>query len=221
MKYLIITLILTVFISCNVARKDVLQERFKAAVVNLRQAGLFEDYKNLDDEELTKTLIDKAKKKHQVGEFNDFDELFDPENNRDYFDMHVAELDEKRVWWRDLEADVLNGNMVYAETVKEFGTMSGGYLKPDSVKEEWSSDEGPVKVSFWDSDTLRTFNLKADDDWYDTDFFKYLESSMASNGSPFKFYVHDQSGQDVFIIRLTDEEKDKIENKMNWKLIKF
>lgn len=212
---------MTVLTSCNLGQKDLQEERFKTAVVNLRQAGLFEDYKNLNDDELTKTLIEKAKKKYQTDGYDEFNEIFDPKNNSDFFDLHVAELDETRVWWRDLEADILNGNKVYAETVKEFGILSGGYLKPDKVKEEWTSDEGPVKVSFWDSDTLRTFNLKANDDWYDTDFFKYLESSMTSNGSPFKFYMHDQTGQDVFVIRLTEDEKQKIEKKMGWKLVKF
>lgn len=173
MRYLTTILILTVLNSCNIGQKTGLQEeRFKTAVTNLRQVGFFEDYKNLDDEQLTKTLIEQAKKKHQIGDFNDFDEVFDPKTNADNFDLHVAELDDTRVWWRDLEADILNGNMVYAETVKEFGKLSGGFLKPNQIKEEWVSDEGPVKVSFWDSDTLRVFNLKFNDDWYDMDFFK-------------------------------------------------
>jgi hypothetical protein len=221
MRYLTIIFILTVLTSCNVGQTDSREAKFETAVVNLRQVGLFEKYKNLNDDELTKLLIEKAAKKYQTDGYDEFNEIFDPKNNPDFFGLHVAELDETRVWWRDLEADVLNGNMVYAETVKEFGSLSGGYLKPDKVKEEWTSDEGPVKVSFWDSDTLRTFNLKANDDWYDTDFFKYLESSMANNGSPYKFYMHDQTGQDVFLIRLTEDEKEKLEKKMNWKLVKF
>jgi len=197
------------------------EERFKTVVINLRQVGLFDNYKDLDDERLTKTLLEKAQTKYRGDDYDEFNEIFDPKTNSDFFDLHVAALDETRVWWRDLEADILNGNNVYAETVKEFGKLSGGFLKPDKIKEEWTSDEGPVKVSFWDSDTLRTLNLKFNDDWYDTDFFKYIESSMKSNGSPYQFYMLDQTGQDVFVIRLTEEEKDKIEKKMNWNLVKL
>ncbi len=222
MRYLTTILILATLNSCNVGQKSNLQEeRFKTAVSNLRQGGLFENYKELNDNELTQTLLANAKKKHQVGEFNGFDEIFDPENNADNFDLHVAELDDTRVWWRDLEADVLNGNMVYAETVKEFGKLSGGFLNPSEIREEWTSDEGPVKVSFQDKDTVRVFNLKFYNDWYDTDFFQYLESAMNNNGSPYRLYMHDQTGQDVFVIRLTVDEKDRIEKKMNWKLVKF
>ena len=207
--------------SCNGGQDNLREERFKTTVVDLRQVGFFEVYKDLDDEQLTKILIEKAQKKYRVDGYDEFNEIFDPKTNSDFFDLHVAELDETRVWWRDLEADILNGNNVYTETVKEFGKLSGGFLKPEKIKEEWMSDEGPVKVSFWDSDTLRTLNLKFKDDWYDTDFFKYIESSMKNNGSPYQFYMHDQTGQDVFVIRLTDDEKNKIEKKMNWKLVKL
>jgi hypothetical protein len=31
----------------------------------------------------------------------------------------------------------------------------------------------------------------------------------------------EETGQDVFIIRLTEEEKENIEKSMNWKLAKF
>jgi len=44
---------------------------------------------------------------------------------------------------------------------------------------------------------------------------------MKNNGSPYQFYMHDQTGQDVFVIRLTEDEKEKIEKKMNWKLLKL
>jgi hypothetical protein len=115
----------------------------------------------------------------------------------------------------------LDGNNVYAETVKEFGKLSGGFLQPEQIKEEWISTNGPVKVSFQDMDTLRVMNLKYEDDWYDTDFFKHLEMFMKSNGSPYSFYLHDRTGQDVFVIRLTEDEKEKIEKKMNWNLVKF
>jgi len=106
--------------SCNRAQ-DLQKEKFKTAVTNLRQAGLFDNYKDLDDEQLTKLLIEKAQKKYRVDNNDEFNEIFNLKTNSDFFDLHVAELDETRVWWRDLEADILNGNNVYAETVKEFG----------------------------------------------------------------------------------------------------
>lgn len=221
MRYLIPIFVLIVLTSCNGLQEHSQEERFKDAVVRLRQAGLFAGSRELDDDQLTKNLIEKAKEKYQLDGYNAFDEVFDPETNSDVFDLYVAALDETRVWWKDLEADILNGNNVYAETVKEFAQLSGGFLKADKIQEEWGSDEGPVKVSFWDSDTLRVFNLKYYDDWYDTDFFKYLESSMKFNGSPYQLYIHDRTGQDVFVIRLTAHEKHKIERIMDWKLVEF
>src|SRR5690348_16070635 len=116
MRYLITILILTSLTSCNVRQKrlqeektatETKEERFKTAVVSLRQSGLFADFKALDDEQLTKTLIEKAQKKYNQNGYDEFNEVFDIKNNSDLFDLHVAELDETRVWWRDLEADVL------------------------------------------------------------------------------------------------------------------
>lgn len=197
-----------------------IEERFKASVIALRQVGLFEDYKDHNDEELTQLLIDKAKKKHKFEGFSDFDEVYNPVNNEN-FDLHVAELDDKRVWWRDLEADICKENLVYTETIKEFGKLSGGFLNPDKIKEDWKSDEGPIEISFWDKDTLRVFHPAYNNDWYDTQFFQFIESSMVSNGSPYKLFMHEETGQDVFVIRATEREKDIIEQKMNWKLVKF
>lgn len=44
---------------------------------------------------------------------------------------------------------------------------------------------------------------------------------MINNGSPYQLYMHDKTGQDVFVIRLKEEEKEKIEKKMSWSLVKF
>ena len=232
MRYFITLLIFTSLTSCNLRQKRLqeegvntfsgtMEDRFKTTVVNLRQGGLFADYKNLEVEQLTKALIEKAKIKYQVNGYDSFNEVFNLKNNSDFFDLHVAALDETRVWWRDLEADVLDGNNVYAETVKEFGKLSGGFLSPEQIKEEWISANGPVKVSFQDKDSLRVMNLKFNDDWYDEDFFKYLETFMKNNGSPYSFYLHDQTGQDAFLIRLTVDEKERIQKKMNWNLVRF
>jgi hypothetical protein len=219
---LLTTLLISVFlVSCKAENENLRQERFMSAVVNLRQGGLFENYEDLDDEKLTRTLIERAKRKYRVAEYDGFDKIFDPEGDSESFELHVAALDDTRVWWRDLEADILNGNNVYAQTVEEFGKLSGGFLRPAKIKEEWTSDEGPVKVSFWDSDTLRVFILKYYDDWYDTDFFQHMRSSLEDNGSPYQFYRHDRTGQDVFLIRLTEDEKERIEKKMKWRLWKF
>lgn len=194
-----------------------IKERFKTGVINLRQAGLFEDYKSLSDDSLIHRLSSIAKEQHLWEEFD----FYDSTQNEDYINLKIAQLDPKRVWWHDLEADVLNGNMVYADAVKEFVELSGGYLRAEHIKEEWETDNGPIHISFQDGDTLRTFPLKSYDDWYDEDFFNHMEKFMTANGSPYKFYVYIGTGQDAFVIRLSKTEKEMVERKMRWKLEKF
>lgn len=205
------------------AKKDrpTIKERFKAGVVNLRQAGLFEDYKSLSDDSLTQRLSSIATQQRLWEVFDAYEAVSDSIRNDDYINLKIAQLDPKRVWWHDLEADVLNGNMVYVRAVKEFAELSGGFLQADQIKEEWESDNGPVHISFQDGKTLRAFQLKSNDDWYDEEFFDSMEKFMTANGSPYNFYIYIGTGQDVFIIRLNKLEKEMIEQKMHWKLEKF
>jgi len=221
MRVLIIILTLSVLITCKPERTDSVRDRFMESVIKLRKVGLFEAYKNLTHEQLTDSLIKTAEKNHEFGGFNDFKDVYDPLNNERKFDLHVAELDKERVWWYDLEADVCKENLIYSETIKDFGKLSAGYLKPKEIKEEWKSDTGPIEISFWDGDTLRTFRPEYNDDWYDTKFFDFLQTSMTRNGSPYRFYMHEETGQDVFLIRVTDYEKRRIETEMNWTLVQF
>ena len=223
-KYLLFTLCVWLLAACagkhnESTKKDraSIKERFKTGVINLRQAGLFEDYKSLSDDSLTQRLSSIATEQQLWEEFDAYDSLLE----EDYINLKIAQLDSKRVWWHDLEADVLNGNMVYVSTVKEFVELSGGYLRAEQIREEWETDNGPIRISFQDGDTLRTFPLKSYDDWYDEDFFNYMEKFMTANGSPYNFYVYIGTGQDAFVIRLNKAEKEMVEQKMRWKLEKF
>ena len=194
-----------------------LKEHFKTGVISLRQAGLFEDYKSLSDDSLTQLLSSIAKERQLWEEFDAYDSLID----EDYINLKIAQLDPKRVWWHDLEADVLNGNMVYVDAVKEFVELSGGYLRAEQIKEEWETDNGPIRISFQDGETLRAFQLKSYDDWYDEDFFDHMGKFMTANGSPYNLYVYIGTGQDAFVIRLSKAEKEIVEQKLKWKLEKF
>lgn len=220
MKLLKTVMLLSVLASCN-SGPNSQEQKFKIAVSNLRQVGFFEHHTDLDNEQLTALLMEQARKKYNALGYNEFDALFDPGQNADNFSMHVAKLDETRVWWRDVEADIHIGNDVYKTTAEKFAKISGGYLKANKIREEWVTDAGPVKLSFWDGDTLRVFDLRYYDDWFDTDFFKYLASAMKSNGSPFHFYMHEMTGQDIFVVRLTEQEKTKAEELVHWPLIKL
>lgn len=223
-KHLLFMLCAWLLVACAAKQKEStkkdrpsLKERFRTGVISLRQVGLFEDYKSLSDDSLTQLLSSIAKEQHLWEVF----EVYDSIQDGDFINLKIAQLDPKRVWWHDLEADVLNGNMVYASTVKEFVELSGGYLRAEKIKEEWETDDGPVHISFQDGETLRAFQLRSIDDWYDEDFFSYMEKFMTANGSPYNFYIYIGTGQDVFLIRLTKAEKEMVEQKMRWKLEKF
>lgn len=220
MNKICLAIIFILFVSCS-NRKDAIESKFQESVKDLRMVGFFEGYSNLENEELSTILIKKAKADLAIYGPNEFYNIYNLKWNRDFFDMHVAKLDSTRVWWHDLERGIINGNNIYAKTIMEFESLSNGYLKVDSINESWINDNGPIEVSFIESDTLRTFYPKIQTDWYDIEFFNFLDSLMKKNGSNFNFYIEKNSGQDIFVLRATESEKDKIEKQMNWKFGNF
>jgi hypothetical protein len=129
MRVIVIFLIAVSLTSCVDKRRD----KFLESVKKLRTVGLFEDGKNLNNEQLTDSLIVIAKKEHQLGFFSDFDEVYDPEDEV-MFTLHVAELDPKRVWWHDLEREICKENLIYRKTIAEFAKLSGGFLNAKDIR---------------------------------------------------------------------------------------
>jgi len=167
--------------------------------IAMREIGLFADRSALSDEALG-AAIDEA----VADTWGAPDDI--PQN---LLDLAVAEQDHTRVWWRDLEADVIDGNDVYALTLAEWGEISVGAFEPADITETWDGADGPVIVEF-DHDGTRHFLAPAYlEDWIDPTILVGINELIAGSGRRFELYkAFDQT---AFLMALTDDERRALE----------
>ena len=126
----------------------------------------------------------------------------------------LLRLDTKKVWKEDDSEFVVEGNRSYESTIQEFSYISNGNFQPKDIKETWESRDR-IKITFYINDKQHVIYPKVVSDWADIDgIVKYLNNQIL-NGSDFKFYGGRIS--DVFIIGLTNEERESLEREVGVK----
>jgi hypothetical protein len=124
-------------------------------------------------------------------------------------DLIVAEQDQSRVWWRDLEADVADGNDVYESTVRELAAISVGELSAIDVVETWDSEAGPVSVAVaLDGGAELELRPAMFEDWIDPEILVDLNVAM---GEGRRFESYKAFDQTAFVMALTDSERVSLE----------
>jgi hypothetical protein len=124
-------------------------------------------------------------------------------------DLLVAEQDHARVWWRDLEADVTEGNEVYVTTIEELAAISVGSLDVEDVTETWAAPDGPVTVRFRVNGAKTVLEPAMLEDWIDPGILVALNEVVADSGRRFELYrAFDQT---AFVMALTDDERRALE----------
>jgi hypothetical protein len=169
-------------------------------VAALRAIGLFADREALSDAALTDEL--EAAIEETWGEVPADDPLFE---------LLLAEMDRSRAWWRDLEADVVDGNDVYVTTIQELSAISEGAFAPSSVSESWSSEMGPITVSFelgGESHQLEPAYLE---DWIDPRILGPINDLIRPAGRRFEIVA--AFDQTAFVLALTPDERLALEGR--------
>jgi hypothetical protein len=201
------------------------QQHFNAAIGTLRQCGFFESFGEQSDAQVAFTFLENLALRYADDSFyqqypehrpdhqllNDFSGSPSP---GDY--KSLAAYDYARVWAGDLEADVCMGNNVYAQLVEEYARLSMDTLVPTAIVESWHSEEGPVTIAFESKGQLFTTELAYYDDWIDGEVFSFLDNAMRSQGFSSAVYAEVDTGQDVFLVRATEEEKNRMEQLLGW-----
>jgi hypothetical protein len=130
-------------------------------------------------------------------------------NDDPFLDLLVAEQDPTRVWWRDLEADVSEGNDVYVDTLMGWADISVGAFSPEAVVETWAGEEGPVEVTFEADGETHTLTPSYLEDWIDPGILVPINELMADTGRRFELYkAFDQT---ALALALTGGERSALE----------
>lgn len=178
-----------------------LGESVAARATALRRIGLFTDRAALSDAAIG-TEVERAIAQTWGNEI-------DPEEPM--LDLLVAEQDTTRVWWRDLEADVAEGNNVYRSTLEEWAAISNGAFAPRSIEERWESDTGPVKVTFEMGGANHVLEPEYLEDWIDPRIATEINELIAASGLQLVFFkAFDQT---AFVVSLTRDERDALEER--------
>lgn len=166
----------------------------------LRAAGLFAD-SSLDDAELG-AEIEEELQDEWGGSLTPSDPLYE---------LFVAELDRSRVWWRDLEADVFDGNDVYVAVLEELATISLGAFAPASVTESWASEVGPVTVSFELDGREHVLEPAYLEDWIDPTILDAINGLIGASGR--RFEILQAFDQTAYVLALAAEERAALETR--------
>jgi hypothetical protein len=165
----------------------------------LRDIGFFADTQGLSDEELAEEL--EASLKEEWGEQI-------PENDP-FFELFVAAQDRTRAWWGDLEADVADGNDVYASALEDWAAVSVGAFEPEQVEETWESQAGPVKNSFTLDGEGVELTPEYLEDWIDPRIITPINERIADSGR--QFTLVKAFDQTAFLMALDEGERAALE----------
>jgi hypothetical protein len=174
-------------------------ESFTERAAALRDTGLFADLEGLSDEELGEEL--EAALSEEWGEQI-------PENDP-LLELFVAALDRTRVWWGDLEADVADGNGVYASVLAEWAAVSVDSFQPDQIEEAWESGAGPVTVRFTLDGEEVELAPEYLEDWIDPRIITPINERIAATGR--QFTVVKAFDQTAFLLALDKGERAALE----------
>lgn len=174
---------------------DTVAERVAA----LRAIGLFADRETLSEAELASDV--------EAGMAVTFGAAEDVPPG--ILDLAAAEQDRARVWWRDLEADVIEGNDVYVQTLEEWADISVNAFAPTDIVESWDGSEGPVTIAFTDGGTTHELSPVFLEDWIDVGILVRINELIADSGRRFELYkAFDQT---ALVMALTDAERQALE----------
>lgn len=132
----------------------------------------------------------------------------------DFRDPRLAALDPTRVWWRDAEADVAQGNHVYSDVLAEWAKISRGLFVPEDVRETWSSPEGPIEVVFRHQGESYTLHPTFDHDWLDFDALGRVNACLTDH----EFMTVHTGDQTAFVVCCTVDEGVKLQDR-GWPIL--
>jgi hypothetical protein len=219
MKYIIIFFIL--LISCNNYKpkenskvEKVPKEKVIKSISILRESGFFEEYDKLSDS----AIYEKLHSLRKIEYSKIFEKEYDPGMELDEFELCI--LDNKKVLYIDLEADVCSENNVYVDVIKKYSTLTNNIFNPQNITETWDSESGPIKVTFELDNKKEEFNPKYNDDWLDSIVFEICNKEIRKKNIRLVDCLGDSKygfGQDIAIMRLTKEEQKILEKNFKWK----
>lgn len=127
------------------------------------------------------------------------------ENYPPFDDVDLLKYGSIKMWWKDTEADVCEENQVYVDTLKEWGSISGGAFSPVNIVETWQGDEGPIEITFELNNKRYSLEPEFQDDYIDVDILKHINQLLGP--SEYAFELLEPFDQSAVVLWLNREQK--------------
>ncbi len=193
---------------------EITKEQVVKNIGILKEAGFFQNYDGLSDLKIYNKIYELRKEYYS----EIFERPYEPNMKLDA--IQIAQTDKTKCLFLDLEADVGKGNNVYEWVVKAYSDLSNGVFNPVDIQEKWESFEGPIEISFKVNDSLISFKPEYEDDWLHESVFKVCGKELEKRKIRTVDFLSDDGegfGQVIAMMRLTMDEQNILENKLNWK----
>lgn len=161
--------------------------------------GLIQNKDDLSIEELAK----KISKKYSVDWGKNFDE--DDRFTGVSSDLEVLKYIDGRIWWKDTEADVLKGNNVYVQTLKEWSAISNGGFKPSNIVEKWETDIGPIELKYQLDGRGQVITPEYMEDYIDMKILRKINELLPNN--TYKFEMLTAFDQTAVVLWIESQTK--------------
>jgi hypothetical protein len=123
----------------------------------------------------------------------------------------VLSYDSDRTWWQDTEADVCDGNGVYAEVLEQWAAISLGSFRPARVAERWATADGPIAVTLELDGRPRSLAPRVLDDYLDMGILASIDGWLAESRAARRAATLETGDQTAFVTFLTAEERSRIQ----------
>jgi hypothetical protein len=127
-------------------------------------------------------------------------------------ELSLLYYDRDRVWFEDIERDVLEGNDAYVDAFDEWAKISRGAFRPRDVREEWNGERATIRFTL----DGREHSVEAAPQGDFLDLCVLLSLNRLLDRRQFALYRPDTAlGQSAFVVAVTDRERRTLE-RMGW-----
>lgn len=134
--------------------------------------------------------------------------------------IYLALEDKNKIFYFDLEGDVMKENLSYTYFLEEMKSFTLGHFSPSNIQESWETNGGPIVINYTCENKIFTFSPSYNDDWYDiSECMKQINEILKAKGyGIYTISAEFISGQDVLFIFLSDTEKENLKERLGWQL---
>jgi hypothetical protein len=130
-------------------------------------------------------------------------------------ELALLAYDTDRVWFQDIERDVLEGNDEYVATFREWSRISRGAFGPTRVRERWKDEAGPPAIEFTLHGRRHRIDAADQGDFLDLCVLTTgINPLIARSGRQFAIYRPEpELGQVAFVVAITADERRALERR--------